>query len=252
MTELLRTALPAPPLELLDGASLFLDFDGTLVELAARPDGVTVEARLHDLLARLWTRLAGRLAIISGRPAAQVRRLFREPRFAIAGSHGHELHWPDGRILATANSHQRDALLTQMHELRERRPGLTVEDKPFGVALHYRAAPQAENECIQLAERLALETGYVLQTGKMVVELMLPGADKGQALRALMSEPPMADARPIFIGDDDTDEAGFLMAAQLGGFGVLVGAPRATAATYGLQDVDATLRWLEAAGGAAP
>jgi trehalose 6-phosphate phosphatase len=250
--DLQRTALPAPPMDLLQHASLFLDFDGTLVELAAQPDGVSVEDRLHDLLARLSIKLEGRIAIISGRPAAQVRKLFRDPPFAIAGSHGHELYWPDGRIVTPTNDGQHDSLLTQMRQLEDRHPGLIVEDKPFGVALHYRLAPQAGDDCIHLAKRLATEKGYQLQTGKMVVELMLPGADKGEAVIALLSQAPMAGARPIFVGDDDTDEAGFRMATRLGGAGILVGAPRATAAVFGLDDVDATLRWLEAAGGAAP
>ena len=239
-------------MDLLQHASLFLDFDGTLVELAARPDGVSVEDRLHDLLAHLSIKLEGRIAIISGRPAAQVRKLFRDPHFAIAGSHGHEIYWPDGRIVTPANDGRHDSLLAQTRQLEERHSGLIVEDKPFGVALHYRLAPQAEEDCIHLAERLAAETGYQLQTGKMVVELMLPGADKGEAVLSLLSEAPLAGARPIFIGDDDTDEAGFRTVARLSGAGILVGAPRATAAVFGLGDVDATLRWLEAAGGAAP
>lgn len=250
--DLQRTALPAPPMDLLDDASLFLDFDGTLVELAARPDSVTVESRLHDLLARLSIKLEGRIAIISGRPAAQVRKLVRDPRFAIAGSHGHELYWPDGRIVTPANDAQHELLLAQMRQLEQRNPGLIVEDKPFGVALHYRLAPQAKDECIDLAKRLATETGYLLQTGKMVVEMMLPGADKGTAVMALMREAPMRGACPIFVGDDDTDEAGFRMVARLGGAGILVGATRATVAFFGLKDVDATLRWLEAASGVAP
>jgi trehalose 6-phosphate phosphatase len=234
-------------MNLLAGASLFLDFDGTLVELAARPDGITVEVQLDDLLARLWIALQGRLAIVSGRPAAQVRDLFRTPRFAIAGSHGHEIRWPDGRIVTPPMPDDRHRLLAEMRRLESRHTGLFVEEKPFGVALHYRLAPAAARDCNLLATRLAAETGYILQTGKKVVELTLPGADKGVAVGALMRETPMAGTRPVFVGDDDTDEAGFKMAAQLGGAGILVGAPRATAAIFGLDDVQATLRWLEAA-----
>lgn len=248
MTQKGSTPRSQPPVSLLARASLFLDFDGTLVQLASRPDFVKVEAKLSDLLAILSTKLQGRLAIVTGRPAEQVRTLFGQPKFAIAGSHGVELHWPDGRVVTPSFHDDRAVILQRARELAETYAGLIVEDKPFGVALHYRLAPQAERACISLATRLAEDTGYLLQTGKMVVELKFSSGDKGDAVKAFMSEPPMMDGRPIFIGDDDTDEAGFLMASHLGGVGVLVGATKETAAAYRLADVDETLRWLKAAG----
>ncbi|HMC91944.1 MAG TPA: trehalose-phosphatase, partial [Allosphingosinicella sp.] len=119
-------------------------------------------------------------------------------------------------------------------------------DKPASVALHYRLAPHREEEAVALAQSLAARTGLVVQRGKMVVELRPCGADKGDALRALMAEPPFAGARPVFVGDDVTDEDGFRAATALGGLGIIVGPPRETAAHYRLPDVEAVHRWLAA------
>ena len=122
---------------------------------------------------------------------------------------------------------------------------LLMEDKALSLTLHYRLAPDRAQEAIDLAERLATVTGLALQPGDMVMELRTPGASKGDALRAFMREPPFQGARPIFLGDDMTDEHGFFAARQLGGYGVLVGPPRRTAASYRMENVAATLAWLE-------
>lgn len=242
-------SLPPPPADLLQGASLFLDFDGTLVEIEARPDGVKVEARLVHLLSALSSRLQGRVAIVSGRPADQIRSLLGVPAFAIAGSHGVELHWPDGRVASPAIDERRAAIFTRLRPLELKFPGVIVEDKPFGVALHFRQAPHAAEWCRHEATRLSEETGFTLQAGKMVIELKVTDANKGIAVQAFMTEAPMKGATPIFVGDDETDEAGFLMARHLGGHGVVVGIRHPTAATFGLPDVQATLEWLELASG---
>lgn len=94
---LVKTALASPPADLLQGSSLLLDFDGTLVKIAARPDAVRVDARLSELMQRLIERLEGRVAVISGRPAGEVRRLLGPQALTIVGSHGMEFHWADGR-----------------------------------------------------------------------------------------------------------------------------------------------------------
>ena len=234
-----------PPLSLLDGASLFLDFDGTLVGIEARPGDVVVGQSLKLLMQRLSGRLGNRVAIISGRPSEQVNDLFGGVAFAIAGSHGLELRWPDGSTMAAPPPPHLDDIVVEMEGLRQRHPGLIVESKPFGVALHYRLAPQAENDCRVLATALGKKTGLQLQSGKMVFELKASWANKGTALSFLMAGPEMAGTRPVFVGDDDTDESAFEAAKRLGGAGILVGPPRPTAAVYGLPDVDSTRRWLE-------
>ena len=125
--------------------------------------------------------------------------------------------------------------------------GLLIEDKPLGVALHYRRRPEAAERCNAAAAELARRHGLHLQTGKMMVEVRAAGGDKGTAIRALLREPEMAGTRPVFMGDDHTDEPGFVAAAELGGAGVLIGERRETAALYRLEGVEATLAWLEAA-----
>ena len=127
--------------------------------------------------------------------------------------------------------------------------GVMVEEKPFGVAIHYRLAPDAEADCRKIAGEIAASEGYTLQPGKKVFELKYDPASKGDVVRALMREPPMKDARPVFIGDDQTDEAGFTAAHDLSGAGILVGPPRPTTAIYRLCSVTEALRWLEDAAG---
>jgi trehalose 6-phosphate phosphatase len=236
-----------PPPGLLRDASLFLDFDGTLVEIAERPDAVAVDRRLHALMHLLLERLDGRVAVISGRPAEQVRQLFGGPAFTVVGSHGMEFRWSDGRAELPPRPEAMDEVIAAMEGLAARTPGLTVEQKPLGAALHFRQAPRAEEACRALAGELAYRHGLHLQPGKMMIEVRAPGGDKGQAIRTLMTEPTLAHTRPLFMGDDHTDEPGFAAAATLGGAGILVGPRRPTAARYRLDGVEAALAWLEAA-----
>ncbi|WP_157216300.1 trehalose-phosphatase [Flavisphingomonas formosensis] len=243
------TALTKPPAVLAAGTSLFLDFDGTLVEIAESPDAVAVDARLRALMICLAEAFEGRMAIVTGRASADIRALFDGIPIAIAGSHGVELCWSDGRIETPERMAVLDHALDRMVALRLRFPGLLIEDKPFGVALHYRQAPEAEPEARAVAEELAQSCGLALQPGKMVFELRAPGAGKGGALRTLLADASMAGTTPIFLGDDVTDESAFAAARELGGFGILIGPPRPTAALYGLPGVSHALDWLEDACG---
>jgi trehalose 6-phosphate phosphatase len=239
--------LPAPPEELLRDSSLFLDFDGTLVAIAEQPDAVIVEEGLESLMPRLLASLQGRVAIISGRALGEIDRLLVGGRFAASGSHGLEVRFPDGRLTTPAAPAALTEVVAEMRALQRETPGLVVEEKPFGAALHYRTAPAAEDACRALATKLAERDGLTLQPGKMVFEIKVAGENKGTALRALMADPVMAAGRPIFIGDDHTDEVAFEAAAALGGTGILVGPARPTAAHYRLADVPATLQWLQRA-----
>lgn len=236
-----------PPTTLLRGAALFLDVDGTLVELAARPELVSVDARLATLIARLAHVLDGRVALISGRSVEGILALFGPLPLTIAGSHGVEVRWHDGRISLPERPAALDRIHAIMTDFANSTPGLLVETKPLGAALHYRGAPDREAAATALAQTLAAETGLHLQTGKMMVELRLGGADKGTALRQLMASPPMAGHCPVFLGDDDTDEPAMVAAADLGGTGILVGAERPSSAVYRLPGVAGTLAWLETA-----
>jgi trehalose 6-phosphate phosphatase len=237
----------APPVDLIRGASLFLDFDGTLVEIADRPDGVIVDNRLRSALSALDQALPGRIAIVTGRPLDEVAGLLGIEGLPVGGSHGAEILWPDGRRLEAVPPAWLSPTLSRLEAFSRDRPGVLVEAKPFGVALHYRQAPDEERACRRFAESLAQSSDIHLLTGKMVVELRVPGVDKGAAIRSFMGEAPMAGTRPIMFGDDVTDESAFITAAALGGAGVLVGEDRPSAARYRLPSVARTLAWLEAA-----
>jgi trehalose 6-phosphate phosphatase len=240
-------AAAPPPLAEVQGAALFLDFDGTLVALAQRPDAIAVPPHLPPLLDRVATLLGGRLAILTGRALADLDSHLRAPHLAASGSHGLERRAADGGASAAAPPPALEDARAALARFAASDASLIVEEKPASVALHYRLAPGREAEALALADGIARQTGLRAQRGKMVVELRPPGADKGDALRALMAEPPFAGARPLFVGDDLTDEDGFRAAADLGGFGILVGAPRDTAAAFRLADVAAVHAWLEAA-----
>ncbi|HEX8443280.1 MAG TPA: trehalose-phosphatase [Allosphingosinicella sp.] len=233
-----------PPASLAD-AALFLDFDGTLVELAETPDAIRVSPQLPHLLQRLAQRLDGRLAVVSGRSIQDLERYLSCRGLAVSGSHGLELRLADGSFVPLAAPRELDGVCEEVGRFAECEPGLLVEEKPFSVAVHYRRAPDRERQVREFMARLAVESGLSVQQGKMVTELRPAGADKGDAVRAFMLQSPFAGSRPIFVGDDLTDEDAFHAAAELGGGGVLVGHGRDSAAQWRLDGVCAVADWLE-------
>lgn len=237
--------LPPPPASLLAGAALFLDFDGTLVELAETPDSIRIPQRLGPLLERLSKRLDGRLAIISGRSIADLERHVPCSDIAFSGSHGLELRLADGTRFPVSVPAGLDEVRDLVGGFASDVPGLLVEEKPVGVALHYRRAPAEAERVAAFMERLARERGFAVQHGHMMAELRPPGSDKGDALAAFMGLDQFAGGRPLFIGDDLTDEHAFAAAAESGGAGILVGPERETAARYRLESVAAVAEWLE-------
>lgn len=235
-----------PPAELLRRASLFLDIDGTLLELAKSPDSVVVSDEAVAVLRLAQHRLNGRVALVSGRSADSITALFPEIALNIAGSHGLEQRWADGRHNTPMRHAAVDDALARLRTFAREHSGLLVEDKPFGTALHYRGAPHLQEASQALASSLARETGLILQPGKMVFELKSCEANKGEALASFMASAPMRDGVPIFLGDDDNDEPAFAMARKLGGAGILVGPERQTHAGWRLPGVAEALGWLRA------
>lgn len=241
--------LPPPPAALIDGASLFLDFDGTLVELADRPDAVAVDAALGRLLAGIGAQLGGRVALVSGRSIATLDGFLASHGTALGmvGSHGAETRLAGGAIERPERPAALDAALDLFTDRLGARDGVVIEQKPLGVGVHYRLVPEIEREAHVLVEDFARENALDVQHGKMMVELRLPGRDKGSAITALMARAPFAGHRPLFLGDDLTDEPGFAACARLGGAGILIGAYRETAAGYRLPDVAAVHAFLRTA-----
>lgn len=235
--------LPEPPLIDFAADTLFLDFDGTLVELCDRPDAVIVTDELIATLHALNERLEGRLALISGR-AIEVLDDFGMVGLAAAGSHGSEWRLAGGKRQHHPRPAGLDAAQEEFSAYAETVVGLLFEDKPLGAALHYRRAPEQRDKAHALAERLAAEHDLHVQRGHDMVELRVTGVDKGTAIAELLKLPPFCGSRPVFLGDDVTDEDGFRAVGEAGGCGVLVGNPRETKAEYLLGGVDAVNEWL--------
>jgi trehalose 6-phosphate phosphatase len=203
--------------------ALFLDFDGTLVDIAPRPELVSVTPELHAALALLQARLGGRLAIVSGRPIAQLDALLAPLVLPAAGVHGMERRGADGVVHclpAPDFSHVRAQALA----LAARHPGLWVEEKHGALALHYRQAPELEAVCCAAMDAAVRQSpGLILMQGKMIVEVKAAGVSKGTAIRDFLAEAPFAGYRPLFAGDDTTDEAGFDYVQGVDGIGLKVG-----------------------------
>jgi len=229
--------------------ALFLDFDGTLVDLADRPEAVRVPAQLVDTLGALHGYLDGALAVISGRPIDQLDAFLAPLRLPVAGVHGTERRDAMGRTSLHA-THPMEGVQAAAELLAREHTALRVELKRGSVALHYRQAPELELLCLDTM-RSAVEDspGLTLLRGKMVVEAKPGGTSKGVAIDAFMHEPPFTGRQPVFMGDDITDEVGFSVVQARGGMGVKIGAGPSVA-WHRLESPGALRRELAAAAAA--
>ncbi len=215
--------LPPPPL--LPGqapvgrAALFLDFDGTLVEIAARPDAVVVPPGLPGLLLRLRAELGGALAVVGGRPLPQLDHFLPVP-LAKAGDHGASIRpGPDRLAESPPLPVPPEAWRAQAMALARAHPGMLVEEKTHGFALHYRLAPAAGPLAEALLTGMVADSPFQLLAARMAWEVRPRGPSKASAVRRLMQDPAFAGRVPVFIGDDVTDEEGMDAARAFGGFG---------------------------------
>ncbi|MGI4777998.1 MAG: trehalose-phosphatase [Janthinobacterium lividum] len=237
--------MQTPP-RLTSDAALFLDFDGTLVALAETPEAIEVPPALVPLLTDLHALLGGALAIVSGRQIDLIDRFLAPLRLPAAGEHGVERRDATG---ATHEQHTPDlhAVLAAVNELAGRHAGLLVERKHAAIALHYRLAPHLQAVCQEAMSRIvAAEPQMELLHGKFVFEIKPAGVNKGTAVNAFMREAPFAGRRPVFAGDDTTDETGFAVVQPLGGVAIKVGSGP-TLALHGLESPLAVHEWLSAA-----
>ena len=226
--------------------ALFLDFDGTMVDIAPQPHAVHVPAPLLEVLQELQAHLRGAVAVISGRPIAQIDEFLEPLRLPVAGVHGAERRDGEGRV-HLLNTHPLDHVEAVARALAAQHAGLLVEVKRGSLALHYRQRPELEALCLAtMQQAVDASPGLTLLRGKMVAEAKPGGASKGHAIEAFLAEPPFAGRVPVFIGDDVTDEVGFSTVQRLGGMGIKVG-EGATVASRRLPDPSALRRALEAA-----
>ncbi|MBO0904363.1 trehalose-phosphatase [Jiella sonneratiae] len=229
--------------------ALFLDFDGTLVELVDDPEKVGLEAPRIDRLTEIAASLDGALAIVSGRRIADLDRFLSPLAFAAAGVHGLERRRAPGGAVEFLMQPEaldpiRDALAPTLEENRR----LSLEDKGTALVLHYRTAPDlAEVAKAVMRKAAGGRDDLVVMEGDNIVEVHPSGMDKGRALEEFMTAAPFAGRVPVYLGDDTTDEFALKTVAAMGGLAVKVGT-KPSVADHRLADVADVHHWLDVCG----
>ncbi len=233
-----------------DDWALFLDVDGTILEIAATPDAVRVPAHAVTAIAAAYQRLSGAVALVSGRTIADLDRLFAPLELPAAGSHGAQRRTATGRVAGRHDAARLKPARELLARWTDKHVGALLEDKQDSLALHYRNAPHLERDARRAVAEAASALGpnFHVQEGKMVLEIKARATSKGRAIEEFMEEAPFKGRRPVFIGDDLTDEAGFEAVNRLGGHSIAVGVARPTGARWRLRDARDVLCWLESQG----
>jgi trehalose 6-phosphate phosphatase len=229
---------------------LFLDVDGTLIELTETPFDTRASDELKVVLKEVAERLGGALALVSGRSVEYLDALFAPLRLPSAGLHGVERRKATGVMHgASFTDTLLDRARTVLKEFVQVRPGTLLEDKGRTVAVHYRMAPHFEPEVREAVTDIAAALGpnYHVQAGSMMLEIKPRGFNKGSAVQAFMKEPPFSGRRPVYVGDDLTDLDGFRVVDTLGGVSIAVGGR--VQGQYGLDDPAAVREWLKGIAG---
>lgn len=238
----------APPRLPLHETALFLDVDGTLIEIAPTPESVVVPDDLVPLLKTLHEAMGGALAILSGRTIAVLDGLLGATGLPMAGVHGGELRTVAGGAITEINPHLPPALMERVwsiiNDLKRQWPGVRGEDKGAAFSFHFRQAPEAEPALRAAIATLPLDADWEILSGHMIYEIRSRGQSKGIALRNLMQLPAFAGRKPVFAGDDRTDLDGIRAAVELGGAGIAVAGLAAEQARWALPDPSAVRAWL--------
>lgn len=223
--------MPFPILPPLPRLALFLDFDGTLVDIAVHPELIVISPTMLTTLSELSGALSGALAIVTGRDIATIDRLLAPLRLPVAGIHGATRRDWEGRLYLPPDSGGfLEEAQTELSLLVVREPGLLIERKSASIALHYRARPELETLCIDIVQGIAARFSHIeVKRGKMVVEAKPGYANKGSAIKDFMSEKPFAGRHPVVAGDDITDEDAFRAVNLLGGTSIKIGEGETTA-----------------------
>jgi len=211
----------------LDKCAILLDIDGTLVDLAPTPREVWVPPGLAKTLTSLRDKTSGALALVSGRSLNDIDLIFAPDLFAAVGGHGAEIRIAvDREAVATRAPPMDKQLKRRLAAIAKLSPGILLEDKGYSLALHYRLAPHAERaiyEAVSLIRRELPDAAIEVLPGKCVCEVKQRGFDKAAGVRELMTHQPFRGRRPLFIGDDVTDESVFAIMPDLGGLAFSVG-----------------------------
>ena len=227
-------------------SALFLDFDGTLTDIASRPDAVLIADELPRLLVQLHQKLGGALAVSTGRAQDDIEPMLEPLRASLPAAYEHgAVRRGANKILTLAPAPSLDRARATAQSLADRHPGLIVENKRGSVALHFRLAPALASTCVTaMSEVVQRDASLQLLHGKAVVEVKSAQVGKDLAIEAFMNEAPFLGRRPVFIGDDVTDEPAFITVQRMGGDGVKVGLGE-TAAAHRIDDPTALRQWLQ-------
>lgn len=225
---------------------MFLDVDGTLLELADDPRSVTASPPLIALLQELHAALDGALALVSGRTLAELDRVFGNPGWTVVGLHGLDLRHADGmRRRLPVGTDDQERMRAAVQVLAGRFPGVRREAKGVAAALHCRQAPGQFPRLLAAAQGVVRDLpGYEVQPGNLVVELKPSGMDKGRAVAELLHQAPFAGRRPVYVGDDLTDEHAFAVVNGAAGLSVRVGWREPSAARCMLAGPQVVHDWL--------
>jgi trehalose 6-phosphate phosphatase len=227
--------------------ALFLDVDGTLLEIAATPDRVRVPSSLRNTLQIAFEREEGAFALLSGRSLDDLDELFSPCVFPASGKHGLEIRVPSGRVIRPElDPSVLDRARRWLGLLQKENRGLLLEDKGVALAMHCRLAPRLAPEVEMVMNEMSEELGdaFIVRPGKCVFELMPRGFDERTAIQMLMKESEFAGRTPVFVGDDPTDEVGFQAVNEMGGHSIRVGKLEDTAARYRFSNVSTVVAWL--------
>jgi trehalose 6-phosphate phosphatase len=241
--------LPAPPRVALHETALFLDVDGTLIEIAPTPESVVVPPDLVPMLRKLHHALGGALAIVSGRTIAMLDHLLGNAGLPMAGVHGGELRAVAGGAITEINPHLppdlQERVWAIINALKQQWPGVRGEDKGPAFSFHFRQAPEAEPALRAALAKLELGDAWEILAGHMIYEIRSRGQSKGVAIQQLMEMPAFAGRKPVFAGDDRTDLDGIRKVTELGGAGIAVAGLQAEQARWALKDPTAVRGWLK-------
>ena len=217
--------LSLPSIADIENYCVFLDFDGTLVEIEDHPDDVRVDDSTRQFIERLRDKVGRALALVSGRDIHIVDRLLHPLKLPIAGVHGLQRRDACGRLHTPIIDRRAvECIAARVEAAFSAEPGIVVEKKTGAVAIHFRLRPDFEKRCCALARQIVRNRPDLhLVKGKMVCEIELNGNDQGAVIQAFLDERPFKGRKPIFASDDATDEAGFAAVNAHDGVSIKIG-----------------------------
>jgi trehalose 6-phosphate phosphatase len=222
-------AVPVPHLlaPLLSRTAILLDIDGTLLDLMPTPREVWVPPGLSKTLNGLLEKTSGAMALVSGRSLNDIDLIFAPEQFPVVGGHGAEMRLSaDSEAVAVHAPPLDKELKRRLATIAKLSPGILLEDKGYSLALHYRLAPHAEKaiyEAVSLIRADLPNAPIEVLPGKCVCEIKHSGFTKATGVRELMTHEPFRGRKPLFIGDDVTDESVFAILPDFDGVGFSVG-----------------------------